>query len=249
MSDETEENDRYELFYWPVLQGRGEMVRLVLEDAGVPYLDVARLPEEHGGGIESILRLKDGESEGTLPYAPPILRLGDLVVSQTAVIVDFLGERFGLLPDDVAGRLACRQYMLTVMDVVKEAHDVHHPVATGKYYEDQVDEAKVAAEAFVGDRLPKLLGYFEKALGRNEGDWAVGGDCTYVDLALFQLYEGLSFMFPKAMKAREDDFPKLRALRDRVRARPNVAAYLESDRRLAFNEHGIFRYYEALDVA
>lgn len=249
MSDQTDEIVRYELFYWPALQGRGEMVRLVLEDAGVPYVDVARLPESAGGGVEPIVALRDGEDPGTLPYAPPILRVGELVISQTAVIVDFLGERFGLAPEDEANRLACRQHMLTVMDAVAEAHDVHHPVATGKYFEDQVEEARLAARSFVSDRMPKLLGYFEKVLERNPGDWSVGDECTYVDLALFQLNEGLSYMFPKAMKAGEEDYAGLRALRDRVRRRPGIAAYLESNRRLPFNEHGIFRYYEELDVA
>lgn len=252
MSDETstDEDDRYELFYWPMLQGRGELVRLVLEDAGVPYIDVARLPEEQGGGAQAVVKLREGEDPGTLPYAPPILRLGDLVIAQTALIVDFLGERFGLVPEDLAGRLACRQHMLTVMDVVVEAHDVHHPIASSRYYEDQKEEAKAAAEAFVKDRLPNWLGYFEKVLARNEGsDWAVGESCTYVDLALFQLYEGLSYQFPEAMDRGAGDWPNLGALRDRVRERPGIAEYLQSERRLPFNEHGIFRYYEELDVA
>ena len=40
----------YELHYWPRIQGRGEFVRLALEQAGAEYVDVARGPKSSGGG-------------------------------------------------------------------------------------------------------------------------------------------------------------------------------------------------------
>ncbi len=243
----TDETDRYELFYWPMIQGRGELVRLLFEDADVPYLDVARLPEEQGGGVKALLAMRDGEGPGALPYAPPILRHGELVIAQTAVIADYLADQFGLAPADLAGRLACRQHMLTIMDAMSEAHDVHHPIATSLHYEDQRDAARAAAEAFVRERLPGWLGYFERVV-KAGGGWTVGGRASYVDLALFQLLTGLTYMFPKAMEANAEATPTLRALEDAVRARAGIAAYLASERRLPFNEQGIFRYYEELDV-
>lgn len=253
----TEESDRYELFYWPTLQGRGELVRLVLEAAGVPYLDVARMPVEMGGGVRRIIELRDqsneagskegGSREGMLPFAPPFLRVGDLLISQTAVIVDFLGERFGLAPEDEAGRRAARQLQLTIADVFSEVHDTHHPVSVAKVYEDQKAEARRAARAFTGLRLPKWLAYFEKVLERNGGEQLVGDAISYVDLSLFQLVEGLEYAFPSAMARQREAHPLVFALRDRVKARPAIAAYLASDRRLPFNEQGIFRYYAELD--
>ena len=244
------ETELFELFYWPSIQGRGELVRLVLEDAGVPFLDVARLPEEEGGGAQRVVEMRKGGAAGLLPFAPPILKLGDQVLAQTSVICDFLGRRVGLAPEDEAGQEAARQLHLTIMDVVAEAHDTHHPIGTAKYYEDQKDEAKKAADAFLQDRLPQWLGYFDLVIERNEAsDWLVGADCTYVDLALFQLVEGLRYAFPNAMKKVEGAVPRVVAAHDRVAERPGVKSYLESDRRIPFNEDGIFRRYPELDLA
>ncbi|MES1149710.1 MAG: glutathione S-transferase family protein, partial [Bradyrhizobium guangdongense] len=58
---------------------------------------------------------------------------------------------------------------------------------------------------------------------------------------------GLRYAFPKRMKAFENEIPGLVALHDRVAARPNIRAYLASERRIAFNEQGIFRRYKELD--
>ncbi len=246
MTETTLETDCYQLYCWPFLQGRGEFVRLVLEEAGVPYLDVARLPPEAGGGVERILEVRRGEQGGLLPYAPPFLRLGSHVIGQTSVICDLLARRFGLAPEEEAGRAAALQLQLTIMDVVGEVHDTHHPVSVGKYFEDQMAEAVVAAREFVTDRLPKWLAYFERVLERGDGPWLFGAELSYVDLSLFQLIAGLRYAFPKAMaRARA---PRVLELTERVRERSGIARYLESERRLPFNEDGIFRYYEALDL-
>lgn len=243
------ETELFELFYWPHIQGRGEFVRLVLEDAGVPYVDVARMPEDAGGGVQRVVEMRKGGAAGLLPFAPPILKLGDMVIAQTAVICDFLGRRVGLAPEDEEGQEAVRQLQLTIADVVAETHDTHHPVGTSKYYEDQKDEAKKAATAFLNDRLPEWLGYFDLVIERNEAsDWLVGDRCSYVDLSLFQLVEGLRYAFPKAMGRIEGAVPRVVALHDRVAERPGVQAYLESDRRVPFNEDGIFRRYPELDL-
>lgn len=244
----TEESERYELFYWPSIQGRGEFARLVLEDVGVPYVDVARLPEAQGGGVARVTELREGEGEGLLPFAPPILRVGDLVIAQTALICDFLGRRFGLAPEDEAGRLSAMQLQLTIADVVNEAHDTHHPLGPALYYDDQKAEAKRRAEGFVGGRMGQWLAYFEQVVERSGGPWLLGADASYADLSLFQLMEGLAYAFPKAFATLEGDVPKLGALREAVRERPAIAAYLDSERRIPFNEDGIFRRYPELDI-
>jgi len=237
---------RYELYYWPMIQGRGEFVRLAFEASGAPYVDVARLPESRGGGVAAIQSVLGGALGGPLPFAPPVLRAGRVVVAQTAAILHHVGPALGLVPRGDAGRLAVHQHQLTIMDLVAEAHETHHPIAVGLYYEDQKREAKRRAERFVADRIPKFLRYFESALDGRRA--LVGSALSYADLSVFQVLEGLDYAFPRAMKRRRRSIPGLLALRDRVRAQRGIAAYLASDRRIPFNEMGIFRHYPELDT-
>src|SRR6187402_2337801 len=234
---------RYQLYYWPTIQGRGEFVRLALEDAGVNYTDVCRGKD----GVRTMMRLMEGKGLATVPYAPPFLKAGKVVIGQTANILLFLGSRHGLAPKTEAGRLWVHQLQLTISDMVQEVHDTHHPLGSSLYYEDQKPAAKKRADEFWQARVPKYLGYFEDLLAANGGAYVTGRRLTYVDLSLFQIVEGLRYAFPKRMKAFESDIPGLVDLRDRVAARPNIKAYLASDRRIAFNEEGIFRRYKALD--
>ena len=240
----------YRLYYWPGIQGRGEFVRLMLEDAGAPYEDVARLPDDEGGGMHALMEFLKRDDVGTPTFAPPILQHGNLYVSQTATICAYLGEQHGLAPDGNA-RWQAQHLQLTLADLVAEIHDTHHPIAGSLYYDDQRVEALRRAAAFREERLPKFLGYFERVLKLNaaaEGRWLVGADCSHADLSLFQVVTGLEYAFPNALGAHRDGHSNLFALRDRVRKRPNVAAYLASERRIAFNEHGIFRHYPELDA-
>ena len=238
----------YELYYWPILPGRGEFVRLVLEEAGVPYRDVARLPEEDGGGFKPLLAFMQGERPGQPAYAPPILVHGELVLAQSAAICAYLGERHGLAPAEPGKRMQALQLQLTIADVADEAHDTHHPINASLYYEDQKDAAHKASQHFLDQRLPRFLGYFERVLERSGRAWLMGDTLTYPDLSLFQLVEGLAYAFPKGFARAAGQTPLLLALRDRVAKRPRIAAYLASDRRLAFNEHGVFRHYPELDL-
>lgn len=240
---------RYELYYWPSIQGRGEFVRLALEDAGADYLDVGRGAEEDGLGTPAIMEYLSGARIATFPFAPPFLKAGDQLVSHVANILHFLGPRLDLAPSDEAGRFWTHGLQLTVNDFVAEIHDVHHPLGPTLYYEDQKREALRRAAAFRDERLPKFLGYFEQVLASNPDGpaHAVGGRHSYVDLSLFQLMEGLRYAFPNSMKRIAGDFPRLTALASRVAERPNVAAYLRSPQRLPFNESGIFRHYAELD--
>ncbi|MGB9340221.1 MAG: glutathione S-transferase family protein [Polyangiales bacterium] len=239
----------YELYYWPLLPGRGEFVRLVLEEAGAPYLDVARLPEEAGGGFKPLLEFVQGARPGQPAYAPPILVHGNLVLAQSAAICAYLGERHGLAPDESGKRMQALQLQLTIADVTDEAHNTHHPVNAMIYYEDQKDAAREASQSFLDQRLPRFVPYFERVLERSAGKWLMGDALTYSDLSLFQLVEGLAYAFPKGFARVAASTPLLLAHRDRVAARPRIAAYLESDRRLAFNEHGVFRRYPELDLS
>jgi len=236
---------RYELYYWPSIQGRGEFVRLALEDAGTDYADVARNPK----GMTAMMRVMENESIERLPFAPPFLKAGKLLIAQTANILFFLGPRLDLVPKGDAIRLWAHQLQLTIADWVAEAHDTHHPIAGSLYYEDQRDEAKRRAADFTADRMPKYLGYFERILKRNSksGGNLLGRKVSYVDLSLFQMIEGLRYAFPRTMARLERKHPLSIALRDRVAARPRLAAYLASERRIPFNQEGIFRHYPELD--
>ncbi len=234
---------RYELYYWPGIQGRGEFVRLALEDAGADYVEVARQPQ----GMAAMSRLMESPSVKRPPFAPPFLKAGKLVIAQTANILFFLGPRLGLAPKQDAGRLWAHQLQLTIADWVTEVHDSHHPIAGSLYYEDQKREAKRRAEDFTAERLPKFLSYFEQVLGRNGSRFLVGNKVSYVDLSLFQMIEGLRYAFPRAMTKQERKHRRVVALHDRVAARPRFADYLASERRLPFNQEGIFRHYPELD--
>jgi glutathione S-transferase len=234
---------RYQLFYWPGIQGRGEFVRLALEDAGAAYDDVAR----KDAGMDKMMAMMKGQGEKRPPFAPPFLKSGRLVIAQVANILFYLGPRLKLAPRAEADRHWLHALQLTVTDFVKEVHDTHHPIATGLYYEDQKPEAKQYAQSFLKERVPKYLGYFEKVIEKSGGPFVLGRKVSYIDLSLFQLIEGLRYAFPKAMKRIERKVPKVVDVHDRVAKRKGIKAYLASERRIAFNEDGIFRNYPELD--
>lgn len=241
---------RYELYYWPTIQGRGEFVRLALEDAGADYVDVARLPEGSGGGTAALLRMLDDPPTGHPPFAPPFLKAGRRLVGQTANILLFLGPRLGLVPRDEGGQLWIHQLQLTITDLVAEIHDSHHPIAGSLYYEDQRDEAKRRSASLRRERLPRYLGWFERILAdnaRGRHRFLAGSATTYADLSLFQVVEGLRYAFPRTLRRLEASLPRTVELRDRIAARPGIAAYLASTRRIPFNNDGIFRRYPELD--
>jgi glutathione S-transferase len=237
---------RYELYYWPGIQGRGEFVRLALEEAGAGYVDVARKPGK-GGGIPAIMRFLDGTRVQHPPFAPPFLKAGTLVIGQTANILLYLGPRHSLAPRSEAGALWINQLQLTIGDFVGETHDTHHPIAAGLHYEDQRAAARRRTADFLKSRAPKFLHYFEQVLERSGGHYLLGRGVSYADLSLFQVADGLRYAFPRAMRRLERKAPRVMALRDRVAGRPHIAAYLGSGRRIAFNQSGIFRHYPELD--
>ncbi|HEY4204135.1 MAG TPA: glutathione S-transferase [Xanthobacteraceae bacterium] len=234
---------RYELYYWPSIQGRGEYVRLALEDAGADYVDVAR-----ERGTASMMALMDGKATDTPPFAPPFLKAGKTIIGQTANILLYLGARHGLAPKVEAGRLWVHQLQLTITDLVLEVHDTHHPLGPSLYYEEQRAAAKKRTAEFWDERVPKYLGYFEGLITARGGAYVTGRRITYVDLSLFQIVAGLRYAFPKRMQKFEREIPGLVGLHDRVAARPNIEAYLASPRRIPFNEDGIFRRYKPLDL-
>lgn len=233
----------YDLWYWPSIQGRGEFVRLVLEGAGIAYRDRAR-----EDGAEALIKDMHGR-DGFGPFAPPYLVDGDFAIAQVAHILAYVTDQNDLGTGDLHTDLQLIQLQLTVTDVVAEVHDVHHPVGADKYYHEQKDEARAAAASFRNARMPKYLGYFEGALGVNEGPFVLGDTWSHVDTSLFQLVEGLTYAFPRRMAALKDDYPRLHAARDAVAGIEGIAAYLASDRRISFSEDGIFRHYPELDAA
>ena len=236
---------RYELYYWPTIQGRGEFVRLALEEAGADYVDVARKPGK--SGMAAMKRLLEGKRTAHLPYAPPFLKAGKLVIGQTANILFYFGGRLGLAPRDEAGALWAHQLQLTIADLVTHIHDTHHPISGWLFYEQQRPAAKLRTRDFWRYRVPKFLGYFERIIQKSGGPYVFGRRLSYVDLSLFQVVEGLRYAFPKRMKRFEKKVRRLIALRDRVAKRPRIAAYLASKRRIAFSQWGIYRYFKELD--
>jgi glutathione S-transferase len=234
---------RYELYYWPEIQGRGEFVRLALEEAGADYVDVAR----RKGGEDRMIALMGKKRRATAPFAPPFLTAGKLMIAQTANILHFLGPRLGLAPKNEAGRLWALQLQLTIADFVVQIHDTHHPIGGALYYEDQKKEAKRHAENFRRNRAPKFLGYFENVIATSGGPFLLGRRLSYPDLSLFQVVDGLRYALPRMMKRLERKLPRVVEVHDRVAGRPRIAAYLASERRIPFNQMGIFRHYSELD--
>src|SRR5262245_38318964 len=234
---------RYEFYYWPSIQGRGEFVRLALEEAGAGYSDVGR---ERGSA--ALMPLLEGKGLAHAPFAPPYLKAGKLVIGQTSNILQWLAPRHGLVPRGETARLWAHQIQLTVADWVDETHDTHHPIGGAFYYEDQKPESLRRSGLYTGTRLPKFLGYFERLLAHEKGGWLLGRSFSYPDLSLFQMVAGLRYAFPRAMERLAPKHPRLAALHDRVASRPRIAAYLASPRRIPFNQHGIFRHYPELDT-
>ncbi|MGK6356308.1 glutathione S-transferase [Sphingomonas sp. DT-207] len=229
----------YKLWYWAEIQGRGEFVRLPMEAAQIAYVDMAR--ERGSDALIADMQARQDHP----PFAPPYLDTGDMVLSQVANILLYLGDRHGIAPEDPAGRYWLHEVQLTITDFVAEVHQVHHPVGTSLYYEDQKAEAARFAQEFCEERMPKFLGWFERSV---QGEWLAGDAWSYGDTSIFQLIEGLHYMFPRRMKAIEGNYPRLATIRDHVAALPGVAAYCASDRRIGFNTQGIFRHYPELDA-
>lgn len=236
----------YELYYWPTIQGRGEFVRLALEEGSAKYIDVARTPS----GMDIMMRWLRGDADNAAlrPFAPPFLKDGKRVIAQTSAILSYLGPRLSLVPKAEAAQFEALALQLTIADLVAEAHDTHHPIAGSQYYEDQKPAAKQRSASFTAERIPKFLGWIEQRLERDGGPYLFGRRVSYVDLSAFQVVRGLSYAFPNAMRQLGPRIPRLLELADRVAARPRIASYLASDRRLPFNEQGIFRHYPELDA-
>ena len=239
----------YELYYWPGIQGRGEFVRLVLEEAGAHYRDVAVLPQADGGGVPAILRVLAARGVSRPPFAPPILKVGQRLIAQTPNILFFLGEQLKLAPADEAGRLWTHQLQLTILDLYLEAFHTHHPLGDGYAYEEQKAAARRRTHDFLRVRLPKFLTYFERvlALNRARGPWLVGARVTTADLSMAQVLAGLRYAFPIASARVLRSRPRLRTLQAAVFERPRIARSLASGRRVPFNNEDLLRHYPALD--
>lgn len=236
----------YTLYYWPGIQGRGEFVRLALEEGEAEYVDTALVPEEQGGGVAAMKPFLEGEDVARPPFAPPFLRAGRLLIGQTPNILMFLGPRHGLAPRDAGGKLWLNQLQLTIADFVGEIHDTHHPIGSSLYYEQQAAEAKRRTQEFLAARMPKFLGYFERVIERSGGPWMAGRALTYVDLSMAQVIAGLEYAFPAATRAQLGKRGRLAALHEAVFARPRIRRYAMSKRRIAFNNDDIFRRYPEL---
>jgi len=224
-------------------------VRLALEEAGAEYRDIAREPDEPDAQRQVVLDILMDSAHTRPPFAPPFLVDGNVTIAHAANILHYLAPKIGLAPESDIH--FAHQLQLTITDFFMEVHDTHHPITNQMYYEDQIDESKKRATAFVEMRIPKHLAYYEKILTNNPAGscWLIGEDLSYPDLSLFQVVEGLRYAFPNGFGKVEGEYPHVIALRDAVAKRPKTAAYLASDRRIDFNTMGIFRHYPELDPA
>lgn len=256
----------YKLIYPAPFPGRGEHIRLLLEEAGIPYTE---------GTVEEWQTLKSPESLGddlnTPLFAPPFLQYGDLTISQTPNILQFLAKQFDLAgdPKDQYALYRINGLALTALDgLSNEVHDCHHPLGGNFYYEDAKDESLKRSRDYLKSRLPAFLGYLERVLqgkASGEGVW-LHGDCfTYADLVLFQVgvgshhedlrlttlkcLDGTKHQFPNAVKQAENSgqYDRVFKLYQAVQERPKIKAYLQSDRRLKYG-NGVYRHYPELDV-
>ena len=240
----------YELYYWHGIQGRGEFVRLALEEAGAAYVDVARSAPGVRDGARALSAFLDRDDLVHPPFAAPILKDGDVLVGQTSAILLYLGDRHDLAPKDPVRRLWTHQIQLTIADLVGEVHDAHHPLGGNLFYDQQKPEAHRRTAHFRENRIPLFIAWLEKILVRNPDgkDWLVGHALSYADLSLFQVVEGLSYAFPRQMKRTLAQAPRVAAVHAAVAQRPRIRAYLDSDRRLPFSDQGVFRHYPELDL-
>ncbi|KAM0264933.1 hypothetical protein ACHAQJ_000449 [Trichoderma viride] len=242
----------YELIYWPGIPGRGEVVRLLFEETGTPYTDTAKGKKAVPTLLSYTAAKNVGDETNPPLFAPPVLKHGDLVINQLPNILLYLAPKLGLAPTSGDGVYHLNEIALTILDgFLNEVHETHHPIDTAQYYEVQKEEAKKRSKAFREERLPKFLGYVQRVLDgkrSGEGGWLYGGELTYVDLVLFQCLDGTKYAFPKAVeKFREGgEYDGVFKLYDAVKERPNIKAYLESERRVAYAD-GIWRHYPELE--
>jgi len=239
----------YELYYWPGIQGRAEFIRLALEEGGARYRDIALLPAAQGGGVPAVGKMLRARGSRRPPFAVPVLRAGRHLIAQTPNILLYLGARLRLAPSEAAGKLWTHQLQLTILDCYLEVFHTHHPLGDGYAYEEQKAAARRCTKVFLSVRLPKFLGYFERVLelNRARAPWLVGARLTYADLSMAQLLAGLRYAFPRASARALRRRPRLCALHDAAFARPRIARYLASGRRVAFNNEDLFRRYPELD--
>jgi glutathione S-transferase len=239
----------YRLYYWPGIQGRGEFIRLALEEGGADYRDVALVPDSRGGGVPAILRMLEARGNPRPPFAVPVLQAGRRLIAQTPNILLFLGGPLRLAPPDEAGWLWTHQLTLTILDLYVEVFHTHHPLGDAYAYEQQRAAARRRTRDFLRVRLPKFMTYFERVLSRNRthAPWMAGARLSYADLSMAQMIAGLRYAFPRATARVLRKRPRLATLHDAVFARPRIARYVHSGRRVPFNNEDLFRRYPSLD--
>jgi len=234
------------LIYWPSLPGRGEYVRLLLEALTLPYTDLARAE-----GAAAVVEARGAADPGPPAFAPPMLVDDGLQaprrIAQTSAILQYVDDTYGPWGDRAVDRYDKLQVMLTLMDVVSEAHDTHHPLDVGSAYEAQAEAAKARAAAFQQTRIPRWIAHFERIATAGDGEGLLGGR-SFVDLALAHTLAGLAYAFPAATAAAREEAPTLTRIAAAAFAEPAVAAYLASERRLPFGQTGIFRFYPELQL-
>ena len=178
---------------WDGVPGRAECIRLLFEYTGTPYEELkdnstlmTRIVDPEIVGIPPnlwppVLELPNGKWLGQtgviMNYLSPKLGLAGYAKDDTDLDEDekvFLSAKtsqlvftaLDLLVEVSAVDSRRPVHGLCIMSC-SQAHNVHHPVSTNLYYEDQKAEALRAAEQFRASRLPKYMQHFQSVLETN----------------------------------------------------------------------------------
>nr|ACM44934.1 sigma-class glutathione S-transferase [Laternula elliptica] len=218
----TVQGDKWVLYYWPGFKGRAEFVRLVFEEAGIPYL------ESNQGVADSIIK---GEIGGYPVMMPPVVAKGDFRLGQTQMICQYLAGKYGLAPKGEEDKIHAEQVCASMYDYLTEGYGAFHGAKPGVKYADQKEEAQRYIDRVVQQRLPRYLKHFETVLAANTAGtgFLFGDSISHADLALFHIMNATEFQFPEVYKS-ADYIPLLKAHRDRIASRPNIVAYTQSER-------------------
>jgi glutathione S-transferase len=257
MTEESKEATpvQSEAYEWTVVyhpcnfKGRGEFLRLMLEDAKISYKDTGTdlygpsgMMDAFRGSVDAVTA--DEKSQPfPLLYPPAILHRpvgGDgcqqIMVNQVGACMIYLGDELGYAPTTHAEKARANCVLLNSLDYISEGRSSFHPVDNKKSYKDQKDEGDRKSKLFSQDRMLVYLHYFNKIVkknGKSQSPIAGGSNITYADFALFQVVDATAFQFNSEFYANAWDSARVPELKEHyvwMKARPNLQAYFASDR-------------------
>jgi glutathione S-transferase len=190
------------LIYFPI-SGRAEFVKLVFEDKGEKYEFVP-----YDGD-----KTKYGD---VLPFGQvPVLQIDGMNLAQTGTIVRYLSKKFGYYPQDIKEATRAEMILDGTFDLIQ------------KYF--QTIFAKTLSPDEFHKQAITWLGYFDKLLKQHKDgkEWYTS-TFSFADLAVFHVTDVCVHYIGAEILSH---VPALKSHYERVGARPNIAAFVKSDRR------------------